>query len=141
MREIKFRAWIPASKEMIEIGVLELDRMVGHDYYNFYDRYAGTTAYFDPQLGEGKKSFLMQYTSLKDKHGKEIYESDVIEDHFGHVWTVVFQDGCFWLYRKGFRTTNQMMSWPVDCYPMFRVDHSKYSKVIGNIHQNPELCQ
>lgn len=65
MREIKFRAWNIVEEKMIyQTGALaSLGRFmrVVFDY---------TTT----------KSHLMQYTGLKDKNGKEIYEGDLVAE-------------------------------------------------------------
>jgi len=63
MREIKFRAWI---KDTIETGEWEMCYdLVFDEFEPINDLLAGV-------------EHLMQYTGLKDKNGKEIYESDII---------------------------------------------------------------
>lgn len=77
----------------------------------------------------------VQFTGIKDKYDNDIYQGDIILDSFNEKWEVQYKDGCFWLYRPTFNTCNVMRSWPDNSYPMFRVDHSKFSEVIGNIHK------
>ena len=66
MREIKFRAWSNKWNKMVFHGVdgLTIDVMAN-------------TAWND--LADDECIELMQYTGLKDKNGKEIYEGDIME--------------------------------------------------------------
>ena len=58
MREIKFRFWMPNVKQMIIATPLD-------EYFREY--------FHHESVG------IMQYTGLKDKNGKEIYEGDVVK--------------------------------------------------------------
>lgn len=67
-REIKFRAWDIENKQMIPVGKL---LFFDDDTIHVGNR---PTSYRGVQ-----QLILMQYTGLKDKNGKEIYEGDVIK--------------------------------------------------------------
>ena len=70
MRDIKFRAWDTENKEMLKVQELDFeDTFYGGRLSIRVDMY---NDYFDIE-----DMILMQYTGLKDKNGKEIYEGDI----------------------------------------------------------------
>lgn len=110
MREIKFRAW--TGNEMLIVGELTLF-MDGH--FNVNDEFP---------ISQGD---LMQYTGLKDKNGKEIYEGDITSRG-----VITFSRGKFqgtYFDSKG----NLEEDWEDDLYL------NKDIEIIGNIYENQEL--
>ncbi len=64
MREIKFRAWDENLKRMFQVHTLGT-------------KFSDTD---NLRFGTSTRDFnLMQYTGLKDKNGKEIYEGDILK--------------------------------------------------------------
>ena len=69
-------------------------------------------------------STVGQYTGLKDKHGKRIFEGDILSLRTGRLYVVRFEDGAFILEDSAIP-----MSFAI-----------KF-EIIGNIHDNPELLK
>ena len=75
-----------------------------------------------------------QFTGLKDKNGKEVWEGDILTflstpTHYNLTYEVIFIDGCFRLNGIG-STVGSQSAWRID-----------KAKIIGNIYENPELVK
>lgn len=145
MRKIKFRAWeksvrgLDAGGMMWQSDETFKDYVVGFDgsvYEKFKDSFAGKS--FDNYRDVSDKFILMQYTGLKDKNGREIYEGDVVQvnktkgDPFaGNKGVVEFNPeiGCF-----------EVRATPTAASVLYAYESIlKDCKVIGNIYEDPEL--
>ena len=121
MREIKFRAWIKKESRMTEVGVLSQNgksiTVDDSDMDGTYNRHVG-----------GNKFELMQFTGLKDKNGKEIYEGDIVNHIYHHQKAVIewINCGLMMKYSDGLKDS------------MFAID-MEHIEIIGNIYENPEL--
>jgi uncharacterized phage protein (TIGR01671 family) len=129
MREIKFRAWDTKNNCFLSHAFV-----VNQTGSVFFEYNGGGHIQNHIQLS--------QFTGLKDKNGKEIYEGDIIHrvDKFepkgAHV--VVFAFGAFHLSPDG-------VAIPYNLYPVkagFQSGGSLVSaEVIGNIYENHDLLK
>ena len=122
MRELKFRAWdIDCHRfEYFEIG--END-----DCYGMF-RVAAN------KFG----SVVEQYTGLKDKNGKEIYDGDIL----GGIWESGFVSWCEECKQFQYHSADiGCMACSGDVHWCEIVEDDGKLEVIGNIHENPELLE
>ena len=131
MRKIKFRAWHKPTLKMYLVDCI--DFFIGGLQLRKTPKDT-----FQSDLSECK---LMQFTGLKDKNGKEIWEGDLfkcIYDFDGcteHIMEVVYDEE-----RAGFHLKSHGES----CHQQGVVKHIwdfKRKEVLGNVHENRELLK
>lgn len=128
MREIKFRYWDMVRKEFItdcDVYFVAEDIIFAGDLNNL------------PLVDVTGHVQMNQYTGLKDKNNKEIYEGDILKDKQPTIGIVKYFDGSYML------TTNYQGR---DIHSLEEVDYmsqdlinDNFLEVIGNIYENPEL--
>jgi hypothetical protein len=81
---------------------------------------------------------LMQFTGLKDKNGKEIYEGDIIkDDDLTEIYEVIWQD---WYPGFGLRRPKNITTGLGTAEQELNSETSRGTiEVIGNIYENPEI--
>lgn len=134
MRDIKFRAWDCDNKKM-SYSFLDFSNIeeLGYALDGFED-------YFGRSYFKDNPSFLMQYTGLKDRNGVDVYEGDIVEYNDGVKVNVIFKDGCFCGY-DGYAASSD------EAYTLLVPEETPFKsfdfeiKVIGNIHENPEILE
>ena len=127
MKEIKFRAWDEDGK-MCQVDRLDFTK-TGIIVWTDGGEIFGT-------LGSGIVS-LMQFTGLKDKKGKEIYEGDILA--YGgdnHNTVVVFGDAEGY---PGFHTEESKLRGEDGKRIHGLPPSTQEMEVIGNIYENPKL--
>ena len=153
MREIKFRAWDEKNKIMCEVkdisfdyGEVVVERSEEKPRENncgCCDDRSDTVLFLkDGDYSQKKNCILMQSTGLKDKNGKEIYESDVIksvrvEDDFVNengseqffLAEVKFKEGKWIAHEYPNQDDCEFDLYDYDC------------EIIGNIHENKDLLK
>lgn len=126
MKDIKFRIWDKKNTKFIS----KWERV----FINAWECCVYTKSELEKKDFSYNKDLseieVEQFTGLKDKHGKEIYEGDIVKFDYRGLFLkgeVVFSNGGWEL--KG-----------VDYGEHFRlIEIVHLCEVVGNIHENPEL--
>lgn len=112
MREIKFRCWDVLESKFVQDNNIIYGELADQAIYN-------------PEKSE--YYVLQQYTGMKDKNGKEIWEGDVFDYGGGRVFYITYV-GCQFVATFNDRVINTMI-------PIYNFEN------IGNIYENPELIK
>lgn len=117
MREIKFRAWDKLNKEMFNVEFIDFQKKQVYRDVISYRKFDDIE--------------LMQYTGLKDKNNKEIYEGDIIVLR-GSKYKVIFKtEGARFVLRND----------EFELEITFINNNNERLEIIGNIYENPELME
>jgi len=123
MRPIKFRAWNKESYYMYDPDDNNMEMFMYLDGVIYYD-------------GQDTDDYiLMQYTGLKDKNGKEIYEGDILNIPSTGYDVKEYNHRVIWnedtLTYEGITKSGRV----------YELWYDEELEIIGNIHENPELLE
>ena len=162
-REIKYRVYSKQYKNYLDTsgkGILcEVHHLAlkpdGKLYYaNIGIEYPGTLSEC-PTLewdNDYEDCIVEQYTGLKDKNGKEIYEGDIVKAKIQGFWetgpNTICEGNATWNLEVVYNEIRYMdvfhilgsKNAPDRIYYLFE-DKLSDIEVLGNIHENPELLE
>lgn len=142
-REIKFRAWDKEQKKMAYLDTMGI--CYEYSCLTFHSEELSGICQWPVEGGESLESqVIMQFTGLKEKNGREIYEGDIVRRVWANkdegVWEVHWSEDRWHLkngnrsYDNGDYYHGHEVSWDIH-------NTSYNTEVIGNIHENPELLK
>jgi uncharacterized phage protein (TIGR01671 family) len=129
MREIKFRVWDIFCKEYLvreKAALGDCDKRESYIYI-YRSPTDGSSNTLEWMIDDPECFLIEQYTGLKDKNGREIYEGDILRSgKTGSAYPIVFD-----VNASGFVASKPRTYFAPYCW--------EQGEIIGNIHENPEL--
>lgn len=134
MRIIQFRVWEQGTSNLLGYEYFNTALNNGFMYTDLSELKEGETEgdlichseFHEPPMLKPKnfnQLFREQYTGKEDENGKEIYEGDIVTyGNYGAITEVSWNDGL-----TGF-------------FPLLSINSTPI-RVIGNIHENPDLIR
>ena len=124
MREIEFRGKRIDNSEWV-YGFLWVNRTATRETFYITDAMGEMFQVHPETIG--------QYTGLKDKNGKKIFEGDIVREQ-GTDYTPIYQNGIYMAYNVD-KINDPYVS------TQFNVIWRNGCEIIGNIHDTPDLLK
>lgn len=125
MREIKFRVW--HEGQMNPASIINNCAHIGMADELDFETSKAIVSLLDLDTP------VMQYTGIKDKNGKEIYDNDILRK-CGNNSIVLWDDNDAKFISV--QVSDYILNYKVDEYIIWAA-----SEIIGNIYENPELLK
>ncbi len=139
-REIKYRAYIKEFNKIFDVVQLH-SKFEDEDFQRVFINKPVEKEEVKNYRIDGEENHLMQYTGLKDKNGKDIYEGDILkrsrQSDPTFLAEIKYRSGKFGglthPWKKHFIDIDNLST--CDC------DGDGYDEIIGNIHENSNLLK
>lgn len=130
----RYRAWDSVEKKFVEHFFITDNGLI-------CNMEKPTSEYNSPIPIEKSELILMQFTGLKDKNGKEIFERDIVTDgEFARIVQYHQTLGFYMFDEEGnerfFSDSANLEDFEEDAKIV-----SEILEIIGNVYENPELLE
>src|SRR5689334_10237792 len=136
MREIRFRVWNEAAKEMIILDLFQAN-CYEQDFILRNREANERESWIDDNACDIKWP-IMQFTGMKDKNGNDLYDGDLVKDgsvEYQYIYGVYWHPQFQWSLK--IMENNQFVGTLKD--PEYTVPEEMKLELLGNIYQNKDL--
>ena len=133
MRELRFRIWVKDEERYYDETDEESYQIIPNGQVTYTsEAYEEDGVFYTDTTNATNNVVVEQYTGLKDKNGKPIYEGDIV----GFKWTKSLYVVTYRKYDASFILENDEREETIH----LSLDKDDF-EVFGTIHENPELLE